>query len=177
MSEFVPFPPPEPVEGLYVVGFRLDPSSEGPQFYTLIALEGENERPLTANGRVVFFTELRHARRALSLGDSEFRRLKSPSEGVDMMCDLAQALHVANAQDADTDGVLMDAIACLDDLVRAIQINVPAECMAVLSGLAARLGDTPEFGTWLTEQGLDRERLEDALLWCIGAVASKSSWV
>jgi hypothetical protein len=177
MSEFVPFPPPEPVEGLYVVGFRLDPSSDEPQFYTLVALEGENERPLLVNGRIVFFSELSKAAKAASRGDSDFKRLGPPKEDVEMMCDVAQALHVANSQDADGDGLLMDVIACFDDLVRATQVNVPAEYMGVLSAVAARLGETPEFGTWLGEQGIDRERLEDALLWCIGAVAAKSSWM
>jgi hypothetical protein len=177
MSDFVPFPPPEPVEGLYVVGFRLDPNSEGPQFYTLIALEGESERPLVVNGRVVFFVDLAKANRAAARGDGEFKRLGPPKEEIEMMCDVAQALHVANSQSADEDGLLMDAIACLDDLVRATQLNVPAEYMAVLSAIAGRLTETPEFGAWLTEQGIDRERIEDALLWCVGAVAAKSSWM
>ena len=30
---------------------------------------------------------------------------------------------------------------------------------------------------WLIEQGVDRERVEDALMWCVGAVAVKSSWI
>jgi len=177
MNDFVPFPPPEPLEALYLVGFRLDPEIDGAQFYTLVALEGENERPLMANGRIVFFANRGDAKRALALGDDAIKRLGIPSGEVEMLCDLAQALYVANAENADSDGVLMDSIACMDDLLRAIQISVPAEYMATLSAIAARLGETPEFGSWIKEQGLDRERIEDALLWCIGAVASKSKFV
>ena len=177
MNDFVPFPPPEPLEALYLVGFRLDPDYDGAQFYTLVALEGENERPLVSNGRLIFFAKPGDAKRALKLGDDAMKRLGPPREEVEMLCDLAHALYVANSEDADSDGALMDAIACMDDLLRAIQISVPPEYMGTLSAIAARLSETQEFGSWIKAQGLDRERIEDALLWCIGAVASKSRWV
>jgi hypothetical protein len=177
MNDFVPFPPPDLQEALYIVGFRLDPDFDGAQFYTLVALEGENERPLMADGRIVFFANHADAKRALALGDDAIKRLGLPSVELEMLCDLAQALYVANAEDSDSDGALMDAIACMDDLLRAIQISVPAEYMATLSAIAGRLSETQEFGSWIKDQGLDRERIEDALLWCIGAVASKSKWV
>jgi hypothetical protein len=177
MNDFVPFPPPEPVEALYVVGFRLDPVTEGAQFYTLVALEGDDERPLMSDGRIVFFANPGDARRALALSDNGLQKLGPANEEVEMMCDLAQALFVANSQDVDSDGALMDAIACMDDLVRATRISVPAEYGKVLGATAARLSENPAFGPWLKQQGLDRERLEDALLWCIGAVTAKSRWV
>jgi hypothetical protein len=43
--------------------------------------------------------------------------------------------------------------------------------------MAERLGESTEFASYLTESGLTRDKLEDALLWCVGAVAVKSSWV
>ncbi len=177
MGDFVPFPPPPPVEGLYLVGFRLDPAHEGPQFYTLFALEGDNERPATASGRVLFFVDASSAAKALARSDNGLKKLGAAPAEVEMICDVAHALHLANAGSEDSDGVLMDTIACLDDLVRAARLNVPAEYMGVLSGLVERLQDNTNYGEWLEEQGIDRERLEDALIWCVGAVAVKSSWV
>ncbi len=177
MSDFVPFPPPPPVEGLYLVGFRLDPEHEGPQFYTVFALEGDNERPITRQGRVVFFTHASRSADALELADVSMRLLGPAPTELEMLCDVAQAMHLANAGDIDEDGVLLDCIACLDDLVRAAEINAPAEAMAVLSVLSERLMENPNFGAWLSEQGLDRERIEDALMWCVGAVAVKSRFV
>jgi hypothetical protein len=49
--------------------------------------------------------------------------------------------------------------------------------MSVLSALSERLAASPEFATMLAETGLDRETIEDALMWCVGAVAVKSRWV
>ena len=89
----------------------------------------------------------------------------------------ADALHIANSQPEDTDGVLLETIAIFDDLIRAIQINVPAQYMSVLSALSERLATEPEFATMLADTGLDRETIEDALMWCVGAVVVKSRFV
>jgi len=178
MSDFVPFPPPPPVESLALIGFRLNPASEGPQFYTLFAMEGENDRPLTRGGRILFFRSPAQSTRALSATDDETMRKLGPApKELDALCDVAHALFLANSAAEDEDGLLLEAIACLDDLVRATRLNVPAEYMSVLSALSERLMQTSEFGTWMTEQGLDRERLEDAIMWCVGAVAVKASWI
>ncbi len=176
-SDFVPFPPPPPAEALYLVGFRLDPDVDGPQFYTLFVLESENDRPLVTNGRVVFFAEPSSAAEALGLAENDMSRLGPAPIELEVFCDVAEALHIANAQDTDSDGVLLETIALFDDLIRAIEINVPAQYMSVLSALSERLATTPEFATMLAESGLDRETIEDALMWCVGAVAVKSRWI
>lgn len=177
MNDFVPFPPPPPVEGLYLVGFRLDPAVEGPQFYTIFVLEADNERPSTEDGRILFFSDPADAGKALERSDAAMRALGAAPTQLEMLCDVADALHLANSAESDEDGTLLDCIACLDDLVRAAQINAPAEYMGVLSALSERLMEDPNFGPWLIEQGVDRERIEDALMWCVGAVAVKSRWI
>jgi hypothetical protein len=177
MGEFVPFPPPPPVEGLYLVGFRIDPATEGPQFYTIFVLEGDNERPSTENGRVLFFVDPADGAKALERSDAKMRAMGEAPTQLEMLCDIADALHIANTAESDADGILLDCIACLDDLVRAAEINAPAEYMGVLSVLSERLMENPNFGPWLIEQGVDRERIEDALMWCVGAVAVKSTWI
>ena len=48
---------PKPHEELILVGFRVDARHDGPQFYTLLAVGGDDERPLTSDGRIVFFVE------------------------------------------------------------------------------------------------------------------------
>ena len=176
-SEFVPFPPPPPTEALYLVGFRLDPDADGPQFYTLFVLESENDRPLISKGRVVLFGVADRAAEALALSDNNMSRLGPAPNELEIYCDIAQALHIANAQDEDPDGVLLETIAIFDDLIRAIQINVPAQYMAVLSALSERLAVTPEFASMLSETAIDRETIEDAIMWCVGAVAVKSRWM
>ena len=176
-SDFVPFPPPPPTEALYLVGFRLDPDSEGPQFYTIFVLESENDRPLVADGRIIFYSAPAEASSALLLADNDMSRLGPAPTELEILCDIAQTLHIVNVQDEDPNGILLETIALFDDLIRAISINVPAQYMSVLSALSERLATSPEFASMLAENAIDRETIEDALMWCVGAMAVKSRWV
>jgi hypothetical protein len=176
-SDFVPFPPPAPTDALYLVGFRLDPAVEGPQLYTLFVLESENDRPLARENRVLFFADPRRAPDALKLADNDFARFPVIPDELEILCDVAQALYIANAENEDRDGVLLECIALFDDLIRATEINVPAQYMAVLSAVSERLASNHEFASMLAETGLDRETLEDALMWCVGAVTVKCTFL
>ena len=177
MNEFVQFPPREPVEGLCIVAFRVDPAAENAQFYTVFALEGENERPAMKEGRILFFSRLEEAAAVVAASDNGLRELGEAPQEVEILCDVGESLYLVNSQTTDEDGVLLDCIACLDDLVRATQISVPADYMTVLNALSARLLENPEFGSFLEEQGIDRERVEDAIIWCVGAVGVRSRWM
>jgi hypothetical protein len=174
-SDFVQFPPqPPPEEELYLIGFRLDPVAEGPQLFTVVAAGGENDRPLMTNGRILFFRKPEHAARALALSDNEMEKLGVAPTELALFCDIAEVLHLVNAQNEDPEGLILDCIGCFDDLIRAAKVNVPAEYMAVLAALGERLSNSQDFGALLTEQGLDRERIEDALIWCVGAITVRA---
>jgi hypothetical protein len=176
-SQLVSFPPKNLNPELYLIGFRMDPAAEGPQFYTLIGSEGESERPITCGGRVLFFRKPAEARKALAASDNGFREVRPVPAELELLCDVGGALHVANQEDKDEDGTLFELIAVFDDLLRAVKLTPPAEYTAVLAAVAERLEEGVEFARFLSGNGLTREKLEDALLWCVGAVAAKSNWV
>ena len=176
-SQVVKLPPREPTRELYLIGFRLDPAAEAPQFYTLMGAEGEDERPITRDGRVLFFRKPAQAARALARCDNGLRQVRPVPHELELLCDIGGALHVANQQDEDGDGLLFELIAVFDDLLRAVKLAPPPEFAVVLAGVAGRLTESPEFRSYLDASGQTRERLEDALLWCVGAVMAKSSWV
>jgi hypothetical protein len=176
-SQTVQFPPQKLRRELYLIGFRMDPSAEGPQFYTLIGSEGESERPIMRQGRILFFRAPRLAAKALAASDNGFRSLRSVPQELEMLCEVGEALHVANQQPSDSDGWLFELIAVFDDLLRAVELTPPPEYIEVLSQVATRLVESTEFAGFLEQQGLKREKLEDALMWCLGAIAAKSSWV
>lgn len=176
-SQVVSFPPKPLSRELYLVGFRVDPSAEGPQFYTLIGSEGDSERPITKDDRILFFRRPADALKALTASDNGFNDLRPAPTELELLCDIGEALHVANQQNEDGDGLLFELIAVFDDLLRAVKLTVPPEYTAVLAAVAERLEESKEFASFLAKRGLTREKLEDALLWCVGAVAVKSSWV
>ena len=176
-NQLVAFSPKVLNRELYLIGFRLDPSAEGAQFYTLIGEEGESERPITRGGRVLFFRRPADALTALTASDNGFGDVRPVPTELELLCDVSQALYVADQEKEDGDGLLFELIAVFDDLVRAVKLNVPAEYAALLGAVATRLGESQEFASFLAENGMTREKLEDALLWCVGAIAAKSSWV
>ena len=167
----------EPQRELYLMAFRLDPAAEAPQFYTLMGSEGGDERPIARDGRVLFFRKPSAAARALAASDNGFRGMRPVPRDLELLCDIGGALHVANQLEEDADGVLFELIAVFDDLLRAVKLSPPPEFIDVLSGVAARLTQSQEFASYLNSSGQSRERLEDALLWCVGAAMAKSSWV
>lgn len=176
-NQLVAFPPKKVERELYLIGFRMDPGAAGPQFYTLIGSEGDEERPITRGGRLLFFRSPAEAGRALAASDNGFGDAGPAPEELELLCDIGEALHVANQEDEDGDGVLFELIAVFDDLLREVKLTVPGEYTAVLAAVAERLGECVELTSFLAESGIARERLEDALLWCVGAAAAKSSWV
>jgi hypothetical protein len=176
-SELVELPPKNPNRELYLIGFRLDPAAEGPQFYTLIGSEGDEERPITRGDRLLFFREPARAAHALASCDNGFRHVRPVPQELELLCDIGGALHVANQEAEDGDGLLFELIAVFDDLLRAVKLTPPPEFGSVLAGVAGRLSESAEFASYLEATGAPRERLEDALLWCVGATMAKSSWV
>src|SRR5271157_705930 len=159
-------------EELAMAGFRLDPTHEGPQFYTLLAVGGDNERPLTADGRIIFFVRPTLAHKALAM-DESLAQLGTPPRDVETMCDVAQTLYLVNSQDEDPDGVVLDCLLIFDDLVRASGIGMPERYQGILTELAARLTEGQSLQKIFTSEAL-RHHVEDALLWCVGAVTMKA---
>ena len=88
---------------------------------------------------------------------------------------LPRHLHLVNSQNADPDGVVLDCLLVFDDLVRATQLHMPDRYQGLLTELAARLTERT-FGEIFTSPSL-REHVEDALLWCVGAIAVKSRMI
>jgi hypothetical protein len=176
-SQFVSFPSQSSSRELYLIGFRVDPAVAGPQFYTLIGSEGEVERPIMRGDRILFFRRAEDALKALTTSDNGFSDMRPAPTELELLCDVSEALYVANQRNEDADGLLFELIAVFDDLLRAVKLTVPADYTKALAAIAERLGESPEFASFLSASGLTREKLEDALLWCVGAVVVKSSWV
>lgn len=163
---------PQPKEELILVGFRVDAQHDGPQFYTLLAVGGDNERPIMADGRLVFFARPEQGDKALALDPNMATLGRAPQE-LETFCDVAEALHLVNSQDSDKDGVILDCLLVFDDLVRATKLHMPDRYQAMLTELAARLTEGAQLRKIFTNPSL-REHVEDALLWCVGAITVKA---
>lgn len=163
---------PHAHEELALVALRVTPHHEGPQFYTLLAVGGSNERPLAMEGGIVFFTRPELASEALKLDPSMLSLGPAPQE-IESMCDVAEALYLVNSQDTDPHGTILDCLLILDDLVRASHLHMPERYQGLLTELAARLTEGQQLRNIFSNPSL-RSHVEDALLWCVGAVTVKA---
>lgn len=166
---------PRTHEELILVGFRVDAGHDGPQFYTLLAVGSDNERPLTFEGRIVFFADPKLGAKALAL-DPSLSSLGPPPETIETFCDAAEALYRVNSQQTDPEGVILDCLLVFDDLVRATKLHMPDRYQGILTELAARLTEGAQLRRIFTNPSL-REHVEDALLWCVGAITVKAHMV
>jgi len=163
---------PHAKEELALIALRVTPYHQGYQFYTVLAVGGDNERPLTADGSILLFTDPKLAATALAL-DPTMSGLGSPPTHLEVVCDLAEALYLVNRQDVDPHGTLLDCLLILDDLVRATHLNMPERFQAILTELAARLTEGRHLKQIFSNAAL-RSHVEDALLWCAGAITVKA---
>ncbi len=163
---------PHDHEELALIALRVTPYHEGYQLYTLLAVGSDNERPLTANGGIIFFTDPKAAAKALAL-DPSMSQLGPLPNHLESVCDLAEALYLVNSQDTDPHGTLLDCLLLLDDLVRATRLHMPERYQALLTELAARLTEGKQLKQIFSNASL-RSHVEDALLWCVGAVTVKA---
>ena len=127
---------------------------------------------LPRTGRIVFFVHPGLAAKAMAL-DASMARLGPPPEGIETFCDVAEALYRVNSQQADPDGVILDCLLVFDDLVRATKLHMPDRYQGILTELTARLTEGKQLRNIFTNPSL-REHVEDALLWCVGAVTVKA---
>ncbi len=163
---------PHDHEELALVALRATPYHEGYQLYTLLAVGGDNERPLTADGSIIFFEDPKTASKALEL-DASMSALGPAPTHLEVVCDLAECLYLVNSQDTDPHGTLLDCLLILDDLVRATRLHMPERYQALLTELAARLTEGKQLKAIFSNPSL-RHHVEDALLWCVGAVTVKA---
>ena len=163
---------PHEQEELALIALRATPYHEGYQLYTLLAVGGDNERPLTSEGSILFFTNPKTAAQALNL-DPSMSSLGSAPTHLESVCDIAEALYLVNSQDVDPHGTLLDCLLILDDLVRATRLHMPERYQALLTELAARLAEGKALKQIFSNSAL-RHHVEDALLWCLGAITVKA---
>lgn len=166
------------LEQVYLVGVRLRSDSDEPDLYTLVlyneVARDDSNRPLTQDGRILFFRSPLEANRALALGDSAFRKYKPIGSNVTYIYDLPKVLDLVSGADRDEPGVIADFINELLDLVAATRWPLPAAYRKRLFELA----DQTTFDKDLTGlYGGDsdmRAEARDALLWCVGAVLTSA---
>jgi len=163
---------------LYLVGVRLNATRPGPELYTLLLLhEGSipgDDRPLTRDGAILWFSKPELAARALLLGDEPFREAQPFLDEVAIVYDIAHAISLIAHADQDDGAVIVNCLNILLDAVSATGFPLLSAHRTVLSALADHTTFSKEIGEFLNDPSHDRAAVLDAITWAVGAITSNS---
>jgi hypothetical protein len=158
-----------------LLAISLDPDKSDPELYGLI-LEGVDDTPLLLNDRILFFRDAGRAEEILRTYGTHLAADKVDVAKPFFWCDVAQALHLLQSAGIDDDACVLGAVNSLLDLVKATGLQIPAEAKAGLHSIANYCTMNKDLTKYMEEEGdYSSESLTDAVLWCIGAVAIKST--
>ncbi len=159
-----------------LVALRVDPGREDADLYTLTWQGDETDHePLRLDdGFLLFFrcptlADAAAATCRCSAHAPRHARLLAP----DVVCDIAEMLALVRTSDRDRDRALLDGLNLLFDLLGATDRRMPEAVRRVLFPLANHVGFDGDFSGLLLRAGVTRAELEDALLWCLGALWSR----
>lgn len=160
-----------------LLAIGLDPDRSDPELYGLI-YENAKDVPLMKEGRIVLFTDPGRARQLLHefdvAGDADHIDVDRPF----FRCDIAQTLYLLNAGGIDERAAILNAVNALLDLVRATGIEMPREHGPALRSIADYCTFNRDITKYLEEEGdFAGGDIIDAVLWCVGAIAVKSTVV
>lgn len=161
---------------LWLIGFRIDPDNVNPQLYTLMIIN-EKDHPIIVDKQILFFTKPRLADKALELADPDIRKLGPAPKKVDLVCDIAQMLHLVESKKVDPSAFILNCLNTLFDLIRAWKYPMPPEYKRILHKFAGHLTFEKEFESFLIKEGISREEIFNALFWCIGVIVSKAKFI
>lgn len=157
-----------------LIGFLLDPNRDEPQLYCLMR-EGQVDVPLMASGRIVLFAEMGRAAELLHrygrVADGEVPDIERPF----LFCDVAQTLHRLSMGGIDDESAILNTVNLLLDLVVATGVPFDERRRTALGSIADYCTTNRDVTRYLEEEGdYSSRELLDAVLWCVGVVASMS---
>jgi hypothetical protein len=163
----------EQKEFLEIIGFKIFSSTKKIDFYTII-FYGDNDRPIMKNDRILFFTKLKFVPEIIENGLPETKNLMLSSRQASFICDLKEALRLIENEDIDNFATIIDSLNMIFDLVRSTKLNFPDQYKKALFLFADHLTFDRSISDFFEQTKLSRTLMIDGILWCIGAIFSKS---
>jgi hypothetical protein len=158
-----------------MIGFRLNPDGESPDVFALIAY-GDRDFPIQDDGRILFFSNPALALEVYQLCPEDVKSVTTPPSEVQLVCDVAGALHLIKSQDFDDSATVLNCLNTIFDLVASTGLSWPPNYQSSLHALADHLTFHRELTPFLGEQ-VSRTTAVDAFLWCIGAVTMNAKLI
>lgn len=146
-----------------LAGLRLDPDSDGPESFSLITHHADGvDRPVVIGGRLAFMTYPSRVDEPLERCPPELRAVAVSPPRVAFDCDVAGALYRLQSVERDDEGIVVDAVLLLHDLVVGVGVQPPAWTRAAFIG--------PDIREACDSGRIPRRDALDAVAWYVGTV-------
>lgn len=156
----------------YVIGLRVDPETEEANFYVVLMYSGDKSIPLLVDNQLAIFQRLSSVATAISKVDAT--KSEDDFESLEYGLDFAEALYLFQSEAIDSSATILNLMNLLSDIFDGLRVRVPSEYKDVLNALANHLTFEREFGTFIEQSHITRERCINGTLWCLGAVFANS---
>lgn len=164
------------IEQLFLIGIRLQPERPDPDLYAIVLYyepaRKDGNRPLTSGGRIVLFDSVAKAAEILSLGDIAFRKYGVPPTEPSYVYDVPGLLQLVEVGDFDDNAIIVNFLNEMMDFVQASGHELPPDYRAALSSFADWLTFNKAFAEFFHHT--PRATIKAAILWCIGAIATRT---
>src|SRR6476646_1438523 len=101
-------------ENVFLVGVKIGPGAHQSDVYALVlyneVARNDQNRPLTSNGRVLFFGEASRADQILAMGDAAFRKYRPFDASLACVYDVPGVLAIVANETRDEPGMVADFV-------------------------------------------------------------------
>lgn len=163
------------IDKRWIIGFTNIHDKAKPILYTII-FEGYNYYPImTKDGFIIFYKNYYDTLKEYNKHgkiDVSVNRVRSQKDVIKY--NVAKALYLIEKYNYDKNVEILDIINIFDDLLIAINMEVPSIYKKELYAFADHLTFSKSYGAYFKKKGTNRELIINAIYWCVGAMACRS---
>ncbi|MFN8647613.1 MAG: hypothetical protein U0104_12665 [Gemmatimonadales bacterium] len=168
-------------EQLQLIGIRVSPAALEPEYHALVlyheVARNDKNRPMTHEGRLIFFSKPTSANNALRLGDPAFRKYAPFAGEVSYVYDIPKVVDLILRGEEDPGAQVLNLINELFDFVAATPLPMPTWARKALEDLADYATFDRDLEGFFKDDPGSRKLSADAVIWSVGAVCLSAELV
>lgn len=161
------------IDGVALIGFRLNKKSEMPEIYTLITY-GDEDIPLHSDDELIFFSSVDNLPVAFNMYSEEIRRIAVQPTEISLVLDISLMFHLLRGEGQDKEATIINCLNIIFDLLKYSESELPDDYKQILYALADHLTFDSDIEAFIKQRQLTRSEIVNSVLWCIGAILTKS---
>jgi hypothetical protein len=152
----------------WILGFRLNPDSDVPEFYSLM-FSADDFVPLMCEDRYILVFD--NIDLLKEFCNQELTDLDANSLNIELICEIASTLYLISSQEEDPKVDIVDGLNIIFDLISATGWKMKEADKQLLFAFADHMTFSKDITTFFEGKDFTREDLTHSILWCVGSIA------